>query len=456
MVGDRHTGNSYTSGKHFNNVTASAFWTVEGSKGGVTKVKASEAWLNSYKRITAMGDGWIISDDRTYLNHDDKDINGKPQLYWNSYIEPKWDEVDTKDYLPVFIDHIEYLIPDKEDQELFFQWLAERFQYPLDRARFTPLHISPNQGTGRGWIVRLIQDLMGTDNTSSTKMSELAGKGSQFNEYLYNNRFCSIHEVYEDRQQKYEIDTKIRSTLTEAYLPINTKFGVKGQMRVYTSLFLMSNHRDCLILSNQDRRIWVIEGFVNPRSAEYYNKLYGMLNNKQFLREVYWYLKRLDISKIRGISRSPNTDSKARLVGAGLSEIGARFKMLLDAPPGLVWTGRLAQVYINFLNGRNNPDYIIRPIDRGDPDHKTSMEIKALCRSELIGAYKGFPLRIIDSDSDLNLAGHNTFRIRVHPNFPEEYINNSVELKSGLLKTCKAVRRLIDGEDIEAFREFID
>ena len=448
MAGDTYTGKSYPYNPHFTNFTASAFWTEIGSKGGVKKIQVSEAWKSSFKRVTATDDGWLISDDRTYLNHDDKDIKGKPQLYWNDYVEPKWDEVKTEEHLPTFIEHIKYLIPNEEDCELFIQWLAERFQYPLDRARFTPLHISPNQGTGRGWIVRLMQELMGADNTSTTKMSELAGKGNEGKEYLMNKRFCAVHEVYEERKYKYQIDAKVRSTLTESYLHINTKYGFKGQMRVYTSLFLMSNHRDCLVLPPEDRRIWVIEGRVIQKSAEYYNKLYGMLNNKQFLREVYWYLKRLDITKIRELSRAPDNDAKARLVGTGASDTEARFRMMLKDPPGLVWTNNLLQVYINVLAGQTDPAFI----------DTASMEVRALCRSALTEAYKGLPIRI--TDPTLKLAGRGTLRLKAHPAFPEKHLNNAEILKRELKKTVNAVRMLIDGETLESivegFKEAVD
>jgi hypothetical protein len=133
-----------------------------------------------------------------------------------------------------------------------------------------------------------------------------------------------------------------------------------------------------------------------------------------------------------------------------MSDIAVRFKMMMENPPGLAWTPRLVQVYITFLSGKDNPDYIDEPVNRNDPEYKVSMEIQALCRSKLISGYNGMPIKIKDyADPELYLAGKTTFRIKVYPDFPKQYINNSTALKEELLKTCKTVMNRIHGEGVE-------
>jgi hypothetical protein len=93
------------------------------------------------------------------------------------------------------------------------------------------------------------------------------------------------------------------------------------------------------------------------------------------------------------------------------------------------------------LAGQTDPDFI----------KIASMEVKTLCRSGLTEAYKGLPIRI--TDPTLKLAGKGTLRLKAHPAFPEEDLNDVRALKEELKKTVNAVRMLIDGETLESIVE---
>lgn len=453
-IGDRNTGLDIGTMSQFKEVTKAAYWIA--ASGDPTKagkrISAADDWLSNRERVTAIKKGWIISKDRTseertYICDEDKDINGVPQLYWNGYNAPEWDEIKSEDYLHFFLDHIKYLIPDKDDCELFIMWLAERFQYPLDRARFTPLHISKVHGVGRGWIVDLMDNLMGSENCSCTTMHELAGRGGGFNEHLNNTRLCSLPEVYEKEKgtSKYSINAEIRSTLTDTRLQLNTKYGFKGRKRVYTSFFMMSNEVDCLIIPKEDRRMFVMNAKIELMPEEYYGALHEQLDNKQFLREVFWYLNRLDITRIRRMVRAPENEARAGLVGMGLSKTETQFNTLIDKPIGLVWTCQLVQVYVNILEKREGYDtyegYAF-PV----ASSRASNEIEKLFN---IGLDKTHGITNIRRNTEAlrfdkrRLAGGNIVRVRVHDDFPMNDRNKIPKLQKELEKTVKAVYDLL-------------
>lgn len=226
--------------------------------------------------------------------------------------------------LKVFSDHIDYLVPDPVEREWFMGWLAFQIQRPEPRCKVTPLHYSVPHGSGRGWVVELLEALLGDWNVTKTKMEHLAGEKSEFNEYLNESLLCAIEEVKES-DQRYSISDKVRDILTENRLNVNTKYGGKRTQNVYTNFFFQTNHADALVIDPMDRRIYVINGpdFLHP--DEYYRQLYQWKKDKYNLALLWKYLNEYNLAGFNW-QRAPLTAAKETMMKASRSDLDSVFR----------------------------------------------------------------------------------------------------------------------------------
>lgn len=265
---------------------------------------------------------------------------GSPQMFqaegvdWmNMYLPPVFADTTEKDLLGQLFEHMEYLIPEPRDRELFWQWMAHRVQHPADRIKFVPLHISRHHGTGRGFIADFMARMVGMNNLQTAKMKEIAGEGQgQFNTFL-NSAICVVHEVRE-KDKKFEVSDKVRDTLDGDYLKVTAKGRTAIMKKISCSFLMFSNHFDALALTDDDRRMWVIAGPHHIREEEYYTRLYKGLEDTDWLMQAYGYLKHYDLSTFNRAMRAPDySGMRHKLISNSESNDDGVIQTLLEEKP---------------------------------------------------------------------------------------------------------------------------
>jgi hypothetical protein len=194
----------------------------------------------------------------------------------------KMDLESIESLLGIFFRHMEFIIPEEDEREWFYDWMAFNIQKPGQRCKVTPLLIATDHGTGRGWIVQLMNLLLGPWNCTKTKMSTLSGQSNagQFQDFMNDSLLCCIEEVKEG-DKRYGVTDAIRDYLTEDTLEINAKYGGKETKPVHTNFLFNSNHVDALTLKAEDRRINVFRTLDGPKDNNYYDQLYGWLEPEE-------------------------------------------------------------------------------------------------------------------------------------------------------------------------------
>lgn len=288
---------------------------------------------------------------------------GKPMIveqegrqYFNIMHMPSFPKTRAENKLKVFVEHMQYLIPDDEDREWFLSWMALNLQRPMVRSKVTPLHVSIAHGTGRGWVVEVMAALLGQHNCTTTKMQHLAGEGSAgaFNDYLDRSVLCSIAEVRE-AGGRYAVSDKVRDILTEDHLEVNRKYGKKGMTRIYTNFFFMSNHPDALVLTAEDRRIYVISGPDEVKSGEYYDRLYTWKDDSEAMAQLYCWLMRRDISGVNFKVARLNA-AKQRMIGCSQTETEVLFLEFMQNRPSDAMSFKQIEAHMVELSGAGEFD----------------------------------------------------------------------------------------------------
>lgn len=283
-------------------------------------------WMIHKKRKSAEGAKYCPDETA-------KVITDEHGLLWiNEFYMPKFNYDSNEDgNLDVFFNHMDYLFPIEKERDWFIHWMAFNLQYPGKRCLVTPLHVSKQHGTGRGWVVKLLTRLLGAWNCKKTKMDVLCGEGGAgaFQDYLHKSLLCSVEEVRES-SHRFGISDKVRDVLTEDYLEVNVKYGGKQTQRVYTNFFLMTNHVDALVLTEEDRRINVFSGPDFYQSQEYYKELYDWLDTDG-LSQLHQYLMSLHLSDFN-YTRNMETEARSKMIESNRNDTERLFWDFMESP----------------------------------------------------------------------------------------------------------------------------
>lgn len=233
-----------------------------------------------------------------------------------------------------FFDHIRYLFPIDKEYKWILQWIAHGIQRPDDRCQVTPLHISIPHGTGRGSLTNMLILLYGQWNCATANILDMSKATNDFNgQFLNEKLLVFIHEV-QQRKGRYEIDSDMRSILSDKYLDINNKYGERGSQRVFVNFMMFSNHPDALVLTELDRRINVMTGPDHIQSRAYYADLIAYIEDAEDERHsglpnVFYWMLGLDLSDFNA-QRAPDSPARKRMISAGKDDDEAMIDDWLD------------------------------------------------------------------------------------------------------------------------------
>jgi hypothetical protein len=231
----------------------------------------------------------------------------------------------------IFTDHVEYLFGEEEiGVKWITNWAAQMLQNPSKRGTVSPFHISPRTGTGRGAFADILRELVGALNSSDTSISRMATDGS-FRGYLKDKLLCTIGETLEQSGSKYGISQQIKKQLSDPHLTLNVKYGSDELSYIMTRFLFMSNFVIGMNIDDNERRLAVFANNKPPRSAAYYDRLYGAMEKPEFYHNVWSYLMNYKVS-MSMLMTTPKTNAREQMIRATYSALGkiyADFKSIV-------------------------------------------------------------------------------------------------------------------------------
>lgn len=310
-------------------------------------VSVCDLWRAHPDKRVVQASGYLPGGDRIFVDEED-DLS-----YINTFYMPDFSKyTDFFGDISVYLEHMGYLLPVEEEREWFIDWMAFCLQRPEERCKVTPLHVSVPHGTGRGWVVELLDILHGSWNCRKTKFKTLCGEGSGggFNDYFNRSLLCCIEEVKES-SKRYDVDDTIRDFLTEKKLNVNIKHGSNETDLVYTNFFFMSNHPDALVFKQSDRRIQVLSGPEDVRPQQYYSKLYDWLKNMDNIAALNRYLRERDISNFNWQVSTDTEGRKAMIVSNETPTETAFWEFVKDSGKIAITKAQLCEALQEYMEG---------------------------------------------------------------------------------------------------------
>lgn len=223
----------------------------------------------------------------------------------------------------IFLEHMDYLIPDQREREFALNWLAWCVQKPSEKQMFALL-IVDDGGTGKGWIGSMLRVLFGDQNVAMIESDDPIK--DMFNGWTLNRQLGFIHELVPDR--RVDLASRLKGVITEAHIWVNEKFIARFRAENRTNLLCCSNHRDALKIARKDRRWLVVQGASDPfgvddngetttKTTRYYETLFGCLGTPEApgdeVRRIKGWLMARDLSKYNGKGLAPLTEMKVEV-----------------------------------------------------------------------------------------------------------------------------------------------
>lgn len=293
-------------------------------------VKAWEAWQTNEKRMRVRAPGYLPHAGRVYT-----DELGVPRL--NMFYAPDWSgRMDSKTAatdVALFEKHMRILIPDDIDRRWFIGWTALPIQRPQQRCHVVPFHINTIEGAGRGWVLRLLERIIGAHNVNRVEMHDFID--SDFNGFLSECLVCAVEEAKESNL-KYQITERIKEKVEAPRLMINRKYGAKAMERIFANVVIFSNHWDAVSMDEKNRRIYVIAGPEEKAPDSHYQEIYAALNRDSFVANIYQYLHDYDLSGLDFFTPRWDNAARQRLIAASRSDTEQAFWVAFQDPDNAV------------------------------------------------------------------------------------------------------------------------
>jgi hypothetical protein len=318
-VADRVTGRIYKK-EHVADAYAASKHTYDHTQENGAKkkrtVSAVRFWIESKERVTVQVLAWVPGAPQICHSPEEQKIAFNT---WRGLSPMAYPE-DWQERVKPFLEHVEFLVPIKEERERFLQWLAHIVQRPEVLPHTCYLMTTPTTGVGRNLLASIIVRVLRGYVAAGISLPELLDGG--FTGRLSKKLMAIVDEAKEGSgERRYQRGERFKSIVNEEYRHINPKYGHQSVEKNCCRWLLFSNHHDAIPFDNSDRRVNVV---ANPKErkkdAAYYERLYGLLNDNAFIGSVRRWLETLDISSFRPGEHAPMNEAKERALNEMLTE----------------------------------------------------------------------------------------------------------------------------------------
>ena len=264
----------------------------------------------------------------------------------------------------MFLEHVEYLIPEPAQREQFLLWLAHAEQRPGELPTAHWLMITRTQGIGRNWLSALLALVWPYQVALNVDLPHLFQSG--FNASLSRRLFACVDEidVGGGKASKDKFATSLKALLTAQQHEINPKYGARTLEANCVRWLLLSNSEAAVPLTSGDRRLNVVRNPSVPRTPEYYAALYGALRDPEFVGAVGYYLRTMDISAFDPGARAVPSEMKRVVVSAGRDEVESAIDEFCDEWPSAIAPADTLRDYVIHSTGlsRDKLRYLSRTL----------------------------------------------------------------------------------------------
>ena len=279
VVADLITGRVRKKEHAADEYAASQHTYIRQGNGTLKKGPALKLWIASKDRMTVEVLAWVPGAPQICQPPEGQ---GPAFNMWRGLSPMAYPE-DWQERVKPFLEHVEFLVPIEQERERFLQWLAHIVQRPEVLPHTAYLMTTPMTGIGRNLLASILVRALRGFVAAGVSLPELLDSG--FTGRLSQKLLVIVDEAREGSgERRYERASGSNNSQTEEHRHVNHKYGHQSVEKNCGRWLMFSNHDDAIPFDNADRRVIVIANPTIRKEDAYYERLYGLLNDKRLHR----------------------------------------------------------------------------------------------------------------------------------------------------------------------------
>ena len=251
------------------------------------------------------------------------------KLMLNSYVDSGYKPVAIDDgnkrVIDLFLTHISNVLVCEREQRILIDWLAYVVQNAGKRINWAIL-LQGAQGTGKSYFAKLLEWVLGT-NAKSLDPSAL---GERFTGWAHGSVVNIVEEIRIKGDDKWRIMDRLKPFITNSMIQIEEKGRDHRTVPNFTNYLLLTNYKDALPITNDDRRFCVMYGRIQNEqelfdyfggrdaASDYFETLFS--ESEKHAGALKTYLLNHKISEdFKPQGRAPDTESRQQMIQATIS-----------------------------------------------------------------------------------------------------------------------------------------
>jgi hypothetical protein len=244
------------------------------------------------------------------------------------------------DKIAPFLDFLRYLTPSltEPEREWLLDWMAYPLQNPGKKLMQAVLLWSESHGSGKNTLANILRDIYGAHNVCIINGSSL---GEKFNDWML-KQLAIVNEVHlPTYSERLAVMEQLKTAITEDTIDLRRIYMPRVNHPNHINILMTSNHADALMLDEQDRRFFVIEGPKKGAkwSTDQFKTLYRWLQNGGTER-VYGYLLSRDLGQFNPYADAPRTAARRAMLRGSDTPLNDLLNLLESGPVAIVGKSR--------------------------------------------------------------------------------------------------------------------
>lgn len=205
-----------------------------------------------------------------------------------------------------FLDHVAFMFPDRTSRGYVLDYMAQLIQHPEVKFHFALL-IQSAQGVGKGALAMVLRKIIGKRNCVEPSNDEVTKHWTGWQDSA---QLAIINELMAGGSAV--VLNRLKAPITEDTLRIEKKFGNTFSIPNHMNIFGMTNFKDALPITNDDRRWLILFSTVEAKPADYYASLFANIADDDKVAAVMHYLMNRFI-ELDPKGKAPSTAAKREM-----------------------------------------------------------------------------------------------------------------------------------------------
>jgi len=253
--------------------------------------------------------------------------------YSNAHSAKIPETVQNPKAVEIFKKHIELVFGGwNREAQLFVNWLATCTGSPPIKVRWAPLLIG-SYGDGKGVFYSFVASALGVENTRVINASTImASATSGQTGWAEGHAFGMVEEIKWHGHNKHDAMNAMKPYITNDVVACKQMHREVRNIPNTANYFIQSNYKDCVPLSDGDRRyfVWFSKLQVSELPKDYFKLLFKVVT--QYTGDLICWLRSAPVHAdfdVNGVA--PITDDKKAMVLMTTNDFDDEIKDILDS-----------------------------------------------------------------------------------------------------------------------------